>query len=272
MAQATREAAVAGQFYPRDRELLKKQISDFISKAKKSGQKEKSSAVIAPHAGLIYSGQTAAYSFNALQAAETFLIVSPNHTGVGERISVFPAGKWEMPLGEIEIDWKLSEKICLELGIEPDESAHIGEHSIEVQLPFLQFVYGNKFRLVAITIAENRLRELKKLGEAIANACKGESVSLIASSDFSHFIPLKAAKKRDSEAIGFIERIDLDGFHKTVLEKYYSICGFAPITALMHCCKINGFKGAELLRYDSSATESGDEGSVVGYAAIKFLK
>ncbi|MDP2973929.1 MAG: AmmeMemoRadiSam system protein B, partial [Candidatus Diapherotrites archaeon] len=153
------------------------------------------------------------------------------------------------------------------LGIEPDDLAQIQEHSIEVQLPFLQFLFKD-FKILPITIMSQDLNELMQLGNALAEL--KEDFDIIASSDFSHFIPAETAKQRDMLAIEKIKQLDVEGFHKMVVQRNLSICGHAPITTLMQYCRQKSFKHGKLLRYDSSASTTGDATNVVAYAAIKF--
>ncbi len=155
------------------------------------------------------------------------------------------------------------------LGIEADEVAHVQEHSVEVQLPFLQFRFKN-FKILPVTIMAGRLPDLIALGNALTKL--GGNISVVASSDFSHYVPLETAHEKDFAAIKKIEALDVEGFYSMVVQRRLSICGFAPITALMQYCKQQGYKGGRLLHYDTSATSSGDERQVVGYAAIKFEK
>ena len=261
-----REAAVAGSFYPGEREKLLAQLRGFFKGlAKDAG----SSCVVAPHAGYIYSGKTAAYSFNAWGTADTFVILSPNHTGLGEIISVSDADCWETPLGKIAVDASLRETLLKKLGISADDLAHIQEHSIEVQLPFIQFLFPDA-KILPITLMCHDLPTLEKLGNALYEICRGKSIGIIASSDFSHFIPEKSAKEIDARAIKLIEKLDLGGFHSLVTGRGLSICGFAAIIAAMAFCRKAGIKQGKLLKYDTSATATGDRGNVVGYAAIKF--
>ncbi|MDD5163535.1 MAG: AmmeMemoRadiSam system protein B [Candidatus ainarchaeum sp.] len=262
-----REPAVKGIFYPAKKEALEKQLTDFFKKTGKSGKK--SFAIIAPHAGYQYSGQTAAIAFSELQKAETIILLGPNHTGLGKQIAISEADYWETPLGKIRVDSELRKKLLQKLGIEADDSAHIQEHSIEVQLPFIQFLFPEA-KILPICIMENRLEELKKLGNALAEICSEKKSSIVASSDFSHFLPLENAMEKDLKAIEFIKKIDVEGFYKEVEEKNLSICGFCPITATMQYCRKKKLKKASLLKYDSSATATGDKSKVVGYAAIKF--
>ncbi|MFH1586946.1 MAG: MEMO1 family protein [Candidatus Diapherotrites archaeon] len=262
-----RETAVAGQFYPLAADELKATIEQFFSGLEKESN---SLAVIAPHAGYVYSGQIAAKSFAALKKAGTYVIIGPNHTGFGEGVSIYPPGKWRTPLGEVEIDNELSSALAESIGVERDESAHISEHSLEVQLPFLQFLYGNSFKIVPICVAEHSYSALVKLGKKLAGVSRELDVAVIASSDFSHFIPEAAAREKDLGAIEMIKNMDIEGFYNKVGDENLSICGFAPITATMAFCLENGLKKAQILEYGSSADTIGDKTSVVGYAALKF--
>ena len=168
-----RKAVVAGTFYPKNKTELKEQLKKFFSNS--STQTKKTNAVIAPHAGYIYSGKTAAKSYSFLEKAETFVLIGPNHTGLGEEISIYPEGKWATPLGEIEIDAVLAKDIAKKIPeAELEEEAHLEEHSIEVQLPFLQYLFGGKFKIVPICIATDERQALKGLAEAIFEAEKKE--------------------------------------------------------------------------------------------------
>ncbi|MAG21969.1 MAG: AmmeMemoRadiSam system protein B [Candidatus Diapherotrites archaeon] len=260
-----REAAVAGSFYPGEKTLILTQLKEFFAKIPKT---KKVNCIIAPHAGYAYSGKTAAIAFSALKKTKTIFVLSPNHTGLGNPISVSDADYWETPLGKIAVDLRMRNKLLEKLGIGMDDLAHIQEHSLEVQIPFIQFLFP-KAKIVPITIMTHRINELEKLGSAIWSI-GGNEVGVVASSDFSHFIPEQEAKKQDKEAIKLIEKLDYTGFHALVMEKNLSICGFAPIIATMCFCEKNGLKKARLLKYTTSASTTKDKSSVVGYAAIFF--
>lgn len=262
-----RETAVAGQFYPLATAELRAALEQLFSGLEKESN---SLAVIAPHAGYVYSGRIAAKSFAALKKAETYVIIGPNHTGFGENISIYPDGKWRTPLGEVKIDNELSSALAESLGVERDESAHISEHSLEVQLPFLQFLYGNSFKIIPICVAEHSYSALMELGKKLAEVSKEGDVAVIASSDFSHFLPEAATREKDLGAIELIKNMDVEGFYNKVWGENLSICGFAPITATMAFCLEYGLKKAQILEYGSSADTMGDKSSVVGYAALKF--
>ncbi len=268
----TREPAVAGMFYPAKKEQLLKQLESFFSKTKNVLEKEKTNAVIAPHAGYVYSGQTAAFAFSHLKRAKTFVIFCPNHTGMGKEISISNAQYWETPLGKIEVDLELGKKVCEKTIAEFDDLGHIGEHAIEVQLPFLQFLFKSGFKILPITIAAGNFFELKKLGEAFFEIEKSEKIDLgfIASSDFTHYEPKTFAEEKDQMAIKKIGEMDSKGFYDMVVQRNLSICGFSGIVSLLSYCKMAGKKKGILLHYETSAKASGDSSSVVGYAAIKM--
>lgn len=261
----TRSAAVAGMFYPAKKQALERQLNSLFKNIKGT---EKSNAIIAPHAGYEYSGRIAALAFNCLEEAKTFVILGPNHTGMGAQISISTAGAWETPLGIVPVDKELRENLISQGIGTGDEEAHLQEHSIEVEIPFLQFKF-REFKILPICIMSTNLAQLTELGNALA---KAKNISLIASSDFSHFIPLESAKERDLKAIKFIEKLDLRGFFSYVEERKLSICGYAPIITAIQYAKQKGYSKAKLLEYNSSATATKDEMNVVAYAAIKFEK
>lgn len=264
-----RESAVKGIFYPGQKSALEKQLALFF-KGIKTGQK-KTNAIIAPHAGYNYSGKTAAIAFSGLRKTKTIVILGPNHTGLGKQMSISDADYWETPLGKITVDSQLRKKLLAGLGTEADDLAHLQEHSIEVQVPFIQFLFPEA-KILPICLMENNFRQLEELGNLLAEKTNENETAIVASSDFSHFIPLENARQKDLRAISFIEKLDVEGFFREVGEKQLSICGSGPITAAMQCCKKQGYKKASLLKYDSSATKTHDEMNVVGYAAIKFEK
>jgi hypothetical protein len=259
-----RKPAVQGLFYPNSKALLEKQFEKILE-----GKNGNSTAVISPHAGLIYSGKTQGKSINSLSEKPNYVILCPNHTGLGKAISVFPEGKWKTLLGEAEINAELSKKIIEKIPEAAlDEEAHFQEHSAEMQLLLLQKKFSN-FKICVICIAEHSLQLLKKLGKALFELSEEFDFAVIASSDFTHFEPEESARQKDLEAIEKILENDAEGFHKLVMEKQLSICGFAGITALLEFAKLKGLKG-KLLEYTSSAETTHDKSNVVGYASIIF--
>jgi len=262
-----RECAVKGSFYPADEKEVREMVNGFLAGVPEP--KEKSRIVIAPHAGYVCSGKTVAYAFQSLKKADCYIILSPNHTGLGEPISIYPDGSWRSPLGEVKVNEEIASRIAHKMNLERDELAHIREHSIEVLLPFLQAKF-KEISIVPITIAENRLEKLKELGKVLAEIMKTEKVCIVASSDFSHYLSEERAKKEDLEAISFIEKFDEDGFYGLVNRKNRSICGYSGIVTSIVVAREIGLKRAKLLSYTSSAEITGDKSNVVGYAAISF--
>lgn len=266
-----RKAILKGSFYPTTEKEIKNQLKKFFSNTKPH---KKTDYIISPHAGTIYSGQTAAYSISLLEKPETIVILSPNHTGYGEEISVYPKGIWETHLGETEIDAKAVEKINEFFPkAKKDEIAHLQEHSIEIQLIFLQYLFKD-FKIVPITLMTETSEDLEELAGALIKTEKelNRKFTIIASSDFSHFLPAKKAKEKDFKAIELIKKMDIKGFHDLVERERLSICGHSGIEALMQYCRKKNILKAELINYSNSGDTTGDNTNVVAYASIGFFK
>lgn len=274
-----RAPVVAGSFYNLDPEMLKKQIEFYFSHklGPKKVTKEKFLSAIVPHAGYIYSGPVAAWVYSKIENAN-YIIIGPNHSGMGERFAIMKNGLWKTPLGEIAIDEEMAKKIEKESKIiEHDVLAHESEHSIEVQLPFLQFRFGNNFKFVPICVLnefadETLLESCKVIGKGIASAIKNDKRKwiLISSSDFSHYLPDKLAKKIDKDLIKSIIKLDSKEFFEKINEKSASVCGFGPIAIAIEFAKNLGAKRGKLLKYATSGDVTEEYDSVVGYASIVF--
>jgi hypothetical protein len=270
-----REPAVAGQFYSFDRESLEKEIKKAFSipgEPKKIKNENRILAAVCPHAGYMYSGSIAAYSYKAIRedsSPKTFVIIGPNHGGMGSAISVYPSGEWETPLGTVEVDQALAEKIAGEKFV-LNEEAHIYEHSVEVQIPFLQHVFKD-FKIVPICIMEQRLNAMKELGKKLADVL-GDGHMVIASTDFSHYVPQEDAYSRDSKAIDAIKALDPDALFEAI-EKYdISMCGYGGVAAAIVYAKAKGAKEGKLLKYMTSGDVTGDKSAVVGYGSLILSK
>ncbi len=283
-----RSPAVAGYFYPIDRDELIKLIEDTfkhpigpgsIPKVSKQRRWE-SVGFIAPHAGYIYSGPVAAHTYYKLAeegAPETFVIIGPNHTGYGSLVSVYPSGKWATPLGEVEVDSDLARSIVSNSEYaELDIYAHTEEHSIEVQLPYLQYLFGNKFKIVPIVLALQTPEVARDLAKSIYDAVAhyNRDVVVIASTDFTHYEPHDIAREKDLKAIEKIIALDAEGFYNTLKELSVTACGPGGVMTLIELTKmIHRDKArAELLKYATSGDTSGNKSAVVGYASIRFYK
>jgi AmmeMemoRadiSam system protein B len=266
MYDPVRDPAVAGSFYHADPETLKDDVKELFADIKTDDY----FSVISPHAGYMYSGRTAAKAISSLRPAETFVIIGPNHSLMGPEFSIMGHGSWKTPLGEVKINEELAQQLKRNKILEDDGLAHEQEHSIEVQLPLLQYRF-DKFDFIPISVAntsysETFLEHCISVGETIAQF---PEVSIIASSDFSHYVPLKTAKRYDMEAIKYVEEMNIEGFFDTLRKHNASVCGFGPIAILMSIMKKSGKKG-KLIAYTSSGETTQDYNSVVAYAAIGF--
>ncbi len=264
-----RGAVAAGSFYDWDRENLARNLKEMSKGVSDRGFL----GCISPHAGYVYSGRVAAKAVGSMKPGKRFIVLGPNHTGLGANFAVYSSGSWETPLGKVPIDHGLAEAIMKFDGAESDEVAHGQEHSIEVILPFLQHFFG-KISFVPVAIlsygyGDSFLRRLESLGRVVADIMKKDiDIRLVASSDFSHFISADAARKRDMEAIEAIKRLDARKLFRS-LSHDGSVCGYAPIAILLSAARELGW-GAELLDYTNSGEVTGDRREVVAYAGIGF--
>jgi len=272
-----RYPAVSGAFYPSDARELRQEVGQCLSDAALQVEKKERLAVVCPHAGYVYSGKTAAFSFascsNWVKKEITAVIIGPNHTGVGTPISV-SFEDWKTPLGIVKCDSELAEGIVKRSKIaRKDEVAHIREHSCEVQLPFLQAVCPHA-AFVAVCMGVQDEAAAADLGKAIFEAIKesGREVVVVASSDFTHYESSDEAKKKDGAAIDFLKRMDWKSFEGRVDADDLSICGHGTIAAAMHYAKLSGAKKCELLKYTNSGEASGDFEQVVAYASLAVSK
>jgi len=268
-----RAPAVAGYFYPSQRKGLEKMLKSFFEKARKEvKERENVIGIVVPHAGYIYSGLTAAYAYSSLPSnlKLTIVIIGPNHTGYGSDVSVYSSGKWKTPLGEVEIDEFFVDELIKNCKIaKKDETAHIYEHSIEVQLPFLQFLYGNNFKIVPICLLNQSLEVAECLSNSMLKVKRDFLV--VVSSDFNHYESYEITQRKDAELIKAIISLDLKKFYQTLENLNVSACGYGAIATLMSLTKkLNG--KIELIKHSTSAEVSGDYSSVVGYASLISVK
>jgi len=268
----------AGSFYHLKKDMLKKQIKSCFNH-KLGPKKIKAGKVIGavvPHAGYPYSGHVAAWVYSQLPKAN-YLIIGLNHSGFSPTFAVMPAGEWGTPLGSVEIDKTLVKKLLKNPLIEPDISAHETDHSIEVQLPFLQYRFGEKFKFVPLAISGSRpnfefLEECVAVGKTIGKSLKTEKKKwiVLASSDFSHYVPHDYARATDEFVIESILRLDEKEFFSRIQERRASVCGFSSIAVTIAAVKELGAKAGKLLKYATSGDVLGDKSAVVGYASIVF--
>ena len=262
-----RNPAVAGQFYPASPDQLKSMIEQLVDE---KAAKEDVIGLVSPHAGYIYSGAVAGATISKIKLKDTFIIMGPNHTGTGKPFSIMTNGTWKTPLGEVEIDSELGKQIlATSRHLEEDHTAHQYEHSIEVQLPFLQY-FKKDIRFVPILFAHSTAAVYKEIGREIAQAARdlNQEVVIIASSDMTHYESQESAQRKDNQAIEAILDLNEDELLKRVAELDISMCGYAPTVSLISAARELGATGAELVRYQTSGDTTGDYSSVVGYAGI----
>jgi AmmeMemoRadiSam system protein B len=232
--------------------------------------------LIVPHAGYKYSGPVAAHGYYKLASAgifESIIILGPNHTGLGSGVSTMTEGEWSTPLGDVSVDADLAREIADSSDlVDVEDEAHRNEHSIEVQLPFLQFIYPRRFKFVPICMMLQDLKTSIEVGEAIAKAAEKHGAAVLASSDWTHYEPQEEAQSKDKQAIGAALQLNEKKFQEIIEERPVSACGYGPVTAMIHAAKLRGVRSGNLLSYQTSGDVTGDKSSVVGYAAASFEK
>lgn len=262
-----RMPAVAGRFYEAKPASLKREIEAYIV----PGQpEEKAVAVVCPHAGYLYSGHVAGAVYSRVVIPDTVIILGPNHTGLGHPAALMAEGTWQMPFGPVEIASELA-RIILQNSqvLAEDIQAHLYEHSLEVQVPFLQY-FNPGVRIVPICLSMLSLPEIEDIGQAIAQGLRlyNQEVLLVASTDMSHYVPHDIAKKKDALAIEKIIELDHIGLLEVVAQEKISMCGVIPTAAALVAAKHLGARRGHLVRYATSGEISGDFYQVVGYAGL----
>jgi len=280
---SVRPPIAAGRFYDIDPELLKKQIDASFKKAESSAKKKKLkiskfNAAVVPHAGYDYSGWVAAKFYSLLNenSPRNYIILGPNHYMFGSKFATVKSGLWKTPLGSVAVHNRMADVLIEKFKLlEMDVIPHENEHSIEVQLPLLQSRFGDEFKFVPIAIAndvadETLLKSCQLLGDVISGAIKRskEKWIVLASSDFSHYVPQSFAEETDTYLINAIVKLNEKTFFNRIIERNASMCGFGAIATAMVVAKKLGSKQGKLLKYATSGDVTGDMNSVVGYASI----
>lgn len=262
-----RQPAVAGTFYPGQAEALRTTVADLVGA---TDEAEPAIAVVAPHAGYVYSGAIAGEVYRAVRVPDEVIVTCPNHTGAGARASIMSHGSWRIPGCAVPIAESLAEELRSAAGLIEDERAHAREHSLEVQLPFL--VHRNPgVRLVPLCLSVVPYETCMRIGTALADVVvrHGKSgILLVASTDMSHYLPAELAREKDRPALERIEALDPEGLYRTVIDHDISMCGFIPTTVTLIAAKALGATEARLVRYGSSGEAFGDYGRVVAYAGF----
>jgi AmmeMemoRadiSam system protein B len=274
MVTAVRQPAVAGRFYPANAQHLRAEVETYTtvpaSAAAEPETKIRALGCLVPHAGYMYSGHVAGAVFRRLELPRRFVILCPNHTGMGEPLAIMSEGSWHTPLGDVPIDQELAEQLKSRLPLlSEDQVAHQYEHALEVQLPFLQ-VLAPGFRIVPITVGTSNFEVLSALGVVIGTVAAeaGEPVLVVASSDMNHYESDSVTRVKDRRAIDQLLALDPRGLYDVVHQADISMCGYGPAVAMLTAARKLGATRAELIRYATSGDVSGDRDMVVGYAGI----
>jgi AmmeMemoRadiSam system protein B len=274
-----RTPAVAGMFYPDEKNQLKELIHNCFLHTFGPGKlppteiKKKIYGIICPHAGYIYSGPIACHSYYSIssKSPELFIIIGPNHWGVGCNIAAMRDCNWETPLGLVEVDSESANELTkISHGIELDFFSHTREHSLEVQIPILQEMYSNKFKILPIILINQEKKTAEEVGMAVSTIVEQKNAMIIGSSDFTHYEPNEFAHKQDSALIEPILDLDVEQFYKVLYDKKVTACGYGAIASTMIACKKLGATKGELLKYATSGDVTGETSSVVGYGSIVF--
>jgi AmmeMemoRadiSam system protein B len=279
-----RRPTQAGSFYAGDAKSLRAQVEGCFLGELGPGRLPRVAmdgcrrvvGLICPHAGYVYSGAVAANAYYELGldgVPETVVVLGPNHTGYGSALALMDGGVWRTPLGDVEVDSVVARELCGETGLlDVDEVAHRFEHSVEVQLPFLQFLFGSGFKFVPVCFGLQDLASAEEIGNALVEVLSGRNAVIIASSDFSHYVPASVAARKDGLALEAVEEMDARKFLSVVESENVTACGYGPIAALITAAKGLMATEAKVLQYKTSGDITGDNSSVVGYAAVVFRK
>ena len=276
----SRSPYYAGSFYPKHTcDLLK--LLHFCFNESIFGPKKKQIintkifGIIVPHGAYIFSGAISANAFFEIASLniDTFILIGPDHHGIGKRISVTSEGYWQTPFGDVLIDNKITNDLKRSCDfIEEDKIVHQIEHSLEIQVPFIQYSFGKSFTIVPVLLRDQDIETSMLLGNLIAKYSASKNVMIIASSCLTHYESNSSVQKKDFQIIKSIENLDIELFYQSLMNFKASVCGYGAIASLMKAVQILGSKKGELLRYATSGDVTSDnKNTVVGYASIVFI-
>lgn len=261
-----RRTAAAGKFYPSDPIELTNMLANLVGKHKRVH----APAIVVPHAGYIYSGAIAGEAYGRIVVPKNVILLCPNHSGKGKKISVWSEGEWECPLGNVPIQTELARYFLEAIGeTEGDDKAHIYEHANEVHVPFLKFANDN-VSIVPITLGGLSLENCGLVGKAIAAtvALAPKDTLVVASTDMSHYLSSDQCEKKDKIALKAIESLSAQSLYQSVTQHEISMCGFIPTTCVLAAGPWIGVNRSELLRYGTSGDVTRDYSNVVAYASV----
>jgi AmmeMemoRadiSam system protein B len=263
-----RQPVVAGQFYAGNATQLR---SDMAKLLPHHGRTLRSvTGIVAPHAGHIYSGSIAAKIFSVIDLPERILILGPNHQGVGAGVALYPEGEWITPLGPIQINSRLNSFLKQHVPLlQEDAVAHNSEHSLEVLIPFIQYLRPDA-TISAICLGHGDFDAVRSIGEGITAALRayGREVLIIASSDMTHYESADSARRKDGHAVDKMLNLNPEGLLQVCKNDRITMCGVIPAAVMLVAARGLGASHAELVAYGTSGDVTGDERQVVGYASL----
>jgi AmmeMemoRadiSam system protein B len=262
-----RQPAVAGQFYPGNEEQLRAELSRLIPE---NHCKKKVKGIISPHAGYVYSGSIAGTVYSQVEIPATVLVIGPNHHGAGAAAALYPDGEWLTPLGTLPISSRLNSLLLRHVPfIQSDAIAHRQEHSLEVQIPFLQYLRPD-VSISALCLGRSDFTALRQIASGVAAAISeyAEDVLIVASSDMTHYESAESARLKDAAALERVLALDAVGLLDICSSKRITMCGVAPSAVMMEASIELGATEADLVAYGNSGDITGDSRQVVGYAAV----
>jgi AmmeMemoRadiSam system protein B len=267
MGAALRRAAFAGSWYPRGAAAIVDEVEGYLGAASPGVLSGRLIGLVSPHAGLHYSGPVAAWGYSLLRGREaaSVVLVGPSHRAVFEGVAVHASGAWETPLGQVAIDEELAQALVDAEGtLFDDPGPHRDEHSLELQMPFLQQTMPG-LRIVPMLMGTQSRDEVEALAAALARVLPGRGALLVASSDLSHYQPAPVASRLDAEVVGDVRRLDADALMQRLETRDNVACGGGPLVAVMKAARALGADRATVLRYADSGDVGGDKAQVVGY-------
>jgi MEMO1 family protein len=261
-----RQPAVAGKFYTDDPDQLREELASLVS----LGDAARVIGIVAPHAGYLYSGKVAGLVYGRVRVPEAVLVLGPNHTGVGAPAALAPSGEWLTPLGPVPVNNRLSQLILKHASlVREDPSAHRFEHSLEVQLPFLQYC-NPRVCIAALCLSLSDFDSVSRIGTALAQAITeyGDEVLMVASSDMNHYESAAVAREKDGLALAELAKLDPEALLKVCRAKNITMCGVVPAAVMMVAAKLLGATESRLVKYTTSGEVNGELDRVVAYAAL----
>jgi AmmeMemoRadiSam system protein B len=259
-----RDPAVAGRFYTDDPAALVRQVDRFLATG---APRVRARGLVVPHASYVYSGAVAGAVYARVEVPQRAIVLGPNHTGLGKAAALWPGGAWRLPSGDVPIDRALTAALAASPLVEEDPEAHLLEHSLEVQLPFLARARPD-VAIAALCLGPLRYEECEALGQDVARAAAAAGALVVASSDMSHYVPAATAREKDHLAIARLLALDPQGLYDVVRRERITMCGIVPATVMLVAAKALGATRAELVRYANSGDVNGDTRQVVGYAGV----